>query len=104
MRVWFALGMSISCCLSHFSSRLVANKNVVSEAIWALHFKLIFKEWFTEGFMYVLISLVLYRVVLGLEVGVDRGARTLLTVLVQETCRGRRKQLTWLDTLSLKHT
>ena len=34
-RVGFALGMSISCCLSHYRLRKVANANVVSAGIWA---------------------------------------------------------------------
>ena len=37
-RVRFALGMSISCCLSHFCSCWVANENVVSGGIWAVDY------------------------------------------------------------------
>ena len=34
----FALGISISCCLSPFCLRCVANANAVSGGIWALLF------------------------------------------------------------------
>ena len=37
VRVEFALGMPISCCLSRLCSRWVPNINTVSGGTWALH-------------------------------------------------------------------
>ena len=43
-RVGFRLGMSISCCLSHFRLHWVAKASVVSGGIWALVFQHIFQQ------------------------------------------------------------